>query len=163
GGGCAFNGVHRAANPGADNCLTPTGATTGINVQTGATCTETDATPDTFGDILVVSAFTGGGVTPNITAYEWMGNKGRGPKAGLCVTSACSVLQLINPPTPGCDPNITQDTACAITNQPQLYTTCPTGTPTPPCVAGNSPEPVASPWLFTEKSSDNTNTGVNAC
>jgi hypothetical protein len=34
--GCPFTGEHTAANPGADNCLTPQGQTTGLNMSTTA-------------------------------------------------------------------------------------------------------------------------------
>ena len=62
---------HVAANPGTDKCLfNPADHTKGINFATGGSCTANAADGDVYGDILVVSAFTGGGNQPNITAYE---------------------------------------------------------------------------------------------
>jgi hypothetical protein len=159
---------HVAANPGADGCLVnPTDPTKSINfINPGTTCSETDTTPDTYGDILVVSAFTGGGNLPNITAYEWIGSTPYGTAKGAdksaCGTSSCTTLKILDV-TRGCDPNVSGDPACAITDQNQQYTICPSGTPTPPCVVGQNPMPTASPWIFTEKTSDNTNSGANAC
>ena len=66
---------HVAANPGTDKCLfNPAEPTKGINFTTGGSCTANAADGDVYGDILVVSAFTGGGNQPNITAYEWIGS-----------------------------------------------------------------------------------------
>jgi hypothetical protein len=152
--GCSFNGTHRAAVPGADNCLTPQGKTIGLDMSTGAACTESDNGPgnpstDAPGDILVVSAFTTGGVTPNITAYEWVGI-GAAPKSA-CVTSGCSVIKILDT-SPGCHPVLVGDAGCAITNQPVQN---PPAEPKP----GNT-IPTLSPWLYTEKSSDNSTTGA---
>src|SRR5262249_34812653 len=83
-------------------------------------------------------------------AYEWVG-LGKAPKS-LCVTSKCSVIQ-ISAVTPGCDPTVTViDPVCAITNQNPA-----TG------IAGNTPEPIPSPWIFGEKSSDSSTSGADKC
>jgi hypothetical protein len=179
GAGCPFSGAHTAAVPGGDNCLTPVGQTVGINISAtkaqnvpctesdnGTTCNANGLNPgsgtlpcdstDKQGDILIVSAFTTGGVTSTISVYEWVGDHAINAKSGLCVTSSCSVVTKLNA-NPGCDANVavTGDVACAITNHPVQYQTCPTGTPRPPCIPGNT-IPTPSPWLFTEKSSDNS-------
>ena len=162
--------THVAANPGNDHCLAnPTNPARNINFQfPGTPCTETDSTPDTYGDILVVSAFTGGGVQPNTTAYEWIGSVpyayGKGADNSACGTSACTTIKILDS-TPGCAPNSGGgDPACAITTQRQQYTSCPTtGNPVPPCVAGQAAIPTQSPWIYSEKSSDNSNTGANMC
>jgi hypothetical protein len=162
--GCGFTGSHVPADPGADGCLTQGSLSIQLvtvgGVKAGTSpCTETDATPDTGGDVLVVSAFTVGGTQPNTTAYEFVG-VGNAPK-GFCVTSKCSVLQ-ITPVVSGCDPNTQNDPVCAITNQNVKYASCPSGTPVPPCVAGN-PEPIPSPWTYGEKSSDTATSGASKC
>jgi hypothetical protein len=168
GGGCHFDGSHVAANPGADGCLTQGSLSIQMvtvgGVKAGTSpCTESDATADTGGDVLIVSAFSVGGTQPNTTAYEFVG-QGAAPKA-FCVTSKCSVLQ-ITPVVSGCDPNFNDDPVCAITNQNIKYDTCPpaSGNPPvlPPCVAGNA-EPIPSPWIYSEKSSDSSTSGADKC
>jgi hypothetical protein len=168
GSGCPFTqdgtvggtpATHVAANPGPDNCLVPQGQTTGISFTTGLACTGSSV-GDSYGDILVVSAFTGGGNLPNTTAYEWIGNGfAKGASTQFCGTSSCTTLKILDT-SPGCSPTLTGDSACAITDQNVKYQTCPS---TGQCVAGQNPMPTASPWLYSEKSSDNTNSGANAC
>jgi hypothetical protein len=158
---------HVAANAGPDKCLVnPANSAKNINIVTGGTgCTETDpAGTDSYGDILVVSAFTGGGVQPNITAYEWFGANnyatGQGADKSLCGTSTCTTVKILDV-TQGCSPITgSGDAGCAVTDQNKQYDTCPASGP---CVIGQAVMPTASPWLFLEKSSDNTNTGANAC
>jgi hypothetical protein len=168
--GCSFTGVHTAAVPGADNCLTPVGKTAGINITatkpSNVACTESDngagqPSTDKQGDILIVSAFTTGGTVPTISVYEWVGDHAINAKSGLCVTADCSVFTKLNA-NPGCDANpaVTGDFACAITDQASLYNSCPTGTPRPPCLPGNT-IPVPAPWTYTEKGSDNSSTGAS--
>jgi hypothetical protein len=152
--------MHVAANPGPDNCLVPQGqsgmANAGISFTTGLACTGSSV-GDSYGDILVVSAFTGGGALPNVTAYEWIGNGfAKGASTQFCGTSSCTTIKILDT-TPGC--TAAEDTAaCAITDQ---------GVATPPSasVPGN-PLPTPSPWVYTEKSSDNCTSnscGANKC
>ncbi|TME08753.1 MAG: hypothetical protein E6I65_12315 [Chloroflexi bacterium] len=154
--GCPFSGVHRPGVPGVDNCyeISP-----GVGVNIKATkasdvpCTESATETDQKGDVLVVSAFTGGGKQPNIQVYVWMGTKAINSKSGLCVTSDCSVLKVFESANPGCSPITSGDVACAITNQPVQYNTCPPPPALPgDCVAGNT-IPTPSPWLFRDVSS----------
>jgi hypothetical protein len=149
--GCGFNGIHRPGLPGADNCyeIRPgVGVNINANSPGAVSCTESSTEHDQKGDLLIVSAFTTGGTQPNIQAYVWMGAKAINSKSGLCITSACSVLKVFDSANPGCSPLVSGDPACAITNQPIQYNTCP-GPPASPgsCVAGNT-IPTTSPWLF---------------
>jgi hypothetical protein len=149
---------HVAAKPGTgvgsdgNNCLVPQGSTTGISFTTGLACTGT-STGDTYGDILVVSAFTSGGAQPNITAYEWIGNGfAKGASTQFCGTSSCTTIKILDSSSaPGC--TATENTpACAITDQ---GITNPVG-----ATPGNT-LPTPSPWVYTEKSSDNCTS--NSC
>jgi hypothetical protein len=158
--------THVAASPGSDNCLVPQGkdgvANAGISFVTGGACTGV-STGDTYGDILVVSAFTGGGNEPNTTAYEWIGNGfAKGASTAFCGTSSCTTIKILDT-SPGCSPTLTGDAGCAVTDQTVQGTSCPTNATTGACVVGNATMPTQSPWIYTEKSSDNTNSGVNSC
>src|SRR5262249_32851177 len=160
--GCPLTGQQTAAQPGKDKCLTPQGQTTGVNMSTGGSCTESDngvgkPSTDAGGDVLIVSAFSIGGTQPTTTAYEWVG-VGNAPKS-LCITSKCSVIK-ISKEEPGCEPEgLGSEPVCAITNQNIQYAKCPSGGS---CVAGNA-EPIKSPWLYTEKSSDTASSGASVC
>jgi hypothetical protein len=151
--GCGFNGVHTPGIPGNDSCyeIRPgVGVNISANNSNSVSCTESATETDQKGDILIVSAFTTGGTQPNIQAYVWMGYNAAGtkgainPKSGLCVTSACTVLKVFDSSSPGCDPLVSGDIACAITNQPVQYATCPASGS---CIAGNT-IPTPSPWVF---------------
>ena len=146
---------HVAANPGSDNCLVPQGksnvANAGISFTTGLACTGS-STGDSYGDILVVSAFTGGGVAPNITAYEWIGNGfAKGASTSFCGTTSCTTIKILSV-TKGCSATDVGDSACAITNQ-----AVQSG------IVGESPQPIQAPWLYSEKVGDNGQTGANTC
>jgi hypothetical protein len=131
GGGCGFSGVHRAHGGGADG-------TSCYPNQTEPCPAGKTGADDTRGDVLIVSAFTGGGSEPGITAYEWVG-KGNAPNS-LKVTNDASVVPIPIPgqaATEGClTAGLAQDAACALVN------------------TGN----ITSPWTFTEKSLGATNT-----
>jgi hypothetical protein len=173
--GSAWNGIaagttgsnlatHVAANPGPDKCLwNPSNPSHSIYFPTGGTCGPQTGVNgpdgDTYGDILVVSAFTGGGVEPNITAYEWIGaNSGyasaKGADNSACGTSACTLIKILSV-SKGCSPTLSADAACAITNQAAQTVS---GTQ----IVGQ-PQPITAPWLYTEKTGDNGQTGANAC
>jgi hypothetical protein len=152
---------HVAANPGPDGCLAnPTDPTKNINfVNPGTSCTENNGNPgtdgDTYGDILVVSAFTGGGVAPNVTAYEWIGSTpyatAKGADKSACGTSACTTIKILTV-TQGCSATDSGDPACAITNQ-----AIQSG------IVGENPQPIQAPWIYSEKVGDNGQTGANTC
>lgn len=152
---------HTAANPGPDKCLyNPTNPNLSIYFPTGGACPASvlanEPDGDTYGDILAVSAFTGGGVTPNVTAYEWIGaNSGygsaRGADTSKCGTSACTLIKILTV-SAGCNSTDSGDAACAITNQ-----AVQSG------IVGENPQPIQAPWLYTEKVGDNGQTGANTC
>jgi Prealbumin-like fold domain len=143
GGGCGFTGTHVEHGPGPDGYICYPGQT-GPAILAGGSppapnCVTGSPLPgadDTRGDILVVSAFTGGGEQPNITVYEWVG-LGNAPTA-LKVTNDRSVVRI---PTPanladGClTDGLIEDPACAVVNS----------------------GPVDSPWPFTDKAVGATN------
>jgi hypothetical protein len=125
GSGCSFSGSHRAHGAGPDGYICYPGQT-GQAIETvplpNKDCVTGPAplpgADDTRGDILVVSAFTNGGVEPNISAYEWVGI-GNAPNA-LKVTSGRSVVPIPLSPanlSQGCaTPALEEDAACAMVN-----------------------------------------------
>lgn len=137
GAGCAFSGTHVAHGPGPDGYICYPGMAGYNAIETtpmdDAVCTVFGGpgADDTRGDILVVSAFTGGGVQPNIEVYEWVGTanapnlaaQNGQPKKDLKVTSNRSVVRV---PTganlsAGCATDgLTNDPACAIVNTGEL-------------------------------------------
>jgi hypothetical protein len=124
GSGCGFSGLHVEHGPGDDGITCYPG-------QTGGSCPGAGE-DDTRGDILIVSAFTGGGDQPNISVYEWVG-LGNAPNA-LKVTSDRSVVRVPTDAdlTDGCaTAGLMDDVGCAITNSTQAIT---------------------APWTFTDKS-----------
>jgi hypothetical protein len=151
---------HVAANPGPDHCLfNPANPNLSIYFPTGGACPQSVLTSepdgDTYGDILVVSAFTGGGVEPNVTAYEWIGaNSGYGSAKGAdtskCGTTTCTTIKILSV-NKGCNATDSGDPACAITNQ-----AAQTG------IVGQ-PQPIQAPWAYTEKVGDNGQSGANTC
>jgi len=169
--GSAWNGIaagtagsnlatHKAAFPGADRCLfNPANPSHSIDFNTGGFCTETAANAaaegDSYGDILVVSAFTGGGVQPNVTAYEWIGSEPYGTAKGAdksaCGTSSCTTIKILSVSS-GCNSTDSGDPACAITNQ-----AVQSG------IVGENPQPIQAPWVYSEKVGDNGQSGANTC
>ncbi|HET9082828.1 MAG TPA: hypothetical protein VFN41_00380, partial [Candidatus Limnocylindrales bacterium] len=135
--GCGFLGTHKAHSAGPDGyiCYPGMAGYNAIEVtpKPDAVCTQFGGpgADDGRGDILVVSAFTGGGAQPNIQAYEWVGAatapnlpaQNGLPKKDLKVTSNRSVVAL---PTgqnlsAGCATSpLTNDPACAIVNAGEL-------------------------------------------
>ena len=155
GSGCSFAGTHVAHGPGPDGyiCYPGMAGYNAIETQTGLAdqaCTAFGGpgADDTRGDILVVSAFTGGGVQPNIEVYEWVGltnapnlaAQGSLPKKDLKVTSNRSVVRVpIGQATlsEGCaSTGLTNDPACAIVNTGELS---------------------GHPWAFLDKGTGSTN------
>src|SRR5262249_56579819 len=70
------------------------------------------------------------------------------------------------PVAAGCNRNFTDDPVCATTTKNINTKPCPpaAGNPPvlPPCVAGNA-EPINSPWIYSEKSSDSSSSGPDTC
>lgn len=152
--GCGFNGTHVAHGAGADGYICYPGMAGYKAIETTPLTDQTclafggPGADDTRGDILVVSAFTGGGVQPNIQVYEWVGANnapnlpatGGLPKKDLKVTSNRSVVAVPTTATlaAGCaTAGLTDDPGCAIvnagelTNHPWTFTDKGTGGPNP--------------------------------
>ena len=143
GGGCGFTGAHVAHGAGPNGYICYPGQTGPAIIAGGAApapdcgAASNPGGDDTRGDVLIVSAFTNGGVQPNITVYEWVGT-GKAPNA-LKINAARSLVAIPIPGqvgTGGCaTPNLTEDAACAIVN----------------------PGGETTPWTFSEKADGATN------
>lgn len=105
----------------------------------------------TTGDIFVVSAFTIGGTTPNITVYMWnpaCTAAQKNPTPGVPPPASCADanLQLLFTVTASCDNNGTLNTgpACAITNTANIQASWPY-----PTAGSTTPSTIPAQAFFT--------------